>query len=121
MLLAEAEKASDCQKCGACCAAYRVTFHEDEVSDQPGGYVPAGLVEAWSGAVVMMRGTGRQPPRCVALRGEVGVGVTCAIYEFRPSPCREFAPLAALGWGDEACSDARRKHGLPPLVSRQPV
>lgn len=62
-----------------------------------------------------MRGTERQPPRCMALRGEVGGEVACSIYEFRPSACREFAPLAAVGRGDEACSEARRRHGLPLL------
>jgi hypothetical protein len=62
-----------------------------------------------------MRGTAAQPPRCVALRGEVGRAVSCLIYAQRPGPCREFAPLATVGRGDEACDDARRRHGLPPL------
>jgi Fe-S-cluster containining protein len=62
-----------------------------------------------------MRGTGNAPIRCVALRGTIGVSVSCAIYEFRPSACREFAPLAALGRGDEACNEARRRHGLADL------
>jgi len=62
-----------------------------------------------------MKGTGQFPIRCTALRGEIGREVGCAIYEFRPSPCREFAPLAAVGRGDDACNDARRRHGLSPL------
>jgi Fe-S-cluster containining protein len=53
--------------------------------------------------------------RCVALRGRIGEAVSCAIYEFRPVACRDFAPLAAVGNGDEACNDARRRHGLAPL------
>lgn len=104
-----------CTACGACCAVYRVTFHRHELDEVPGGRVPTGLTEAMSADIAGMRGTAAQPPRCVALRGEIGVSVTCAIYEFRPSPCREFAPLAAVGRGDEACNDARRRHGLPPL------
>jgi Fe-S-cluster containining protein len=51
----------------------------------------------------------------VALRGQIGAAVSCAIYEFRPGACRDFAPLAALGRGDEACNEARRRHQLPPL------
>lgn len=76
---------------------------------------------AWVDAVVpevaIMRGTDSQPPRCIALRGEIGSAVSCAIYEFRPSPCREFAPLAAVGKGDAACNAARRRHRLPELAN----
>lgn len=106
---------SPCQSCGACCASYRVSFSCQEVDDQPGGQVPAALVDRIGPRVVCMRGTAAAPVRCVALRGTPGAAVTCAIYEFRPSACREFAPLAALGRGDEACSEARRRHGLPEL------
>lgn len=106
---------SPCQTCGACCATYRVSFNCDEVDDVPGGQVPAGLTESYTAHSVCMRGTESQPPRCAALRGTIGVAVSCAIYESRPSPCREFAPLAAVGRGDDACNDARRRHRLPPL------
>jgi Fe-S-cluster containining protein len=82
----------------------------------PGGRVPAGLTEPITSHLACMRGTASQPSRCVALRGAVGAAVSCAIYEFRPAACREFAPLAALGRGDEACNEARRRHRLPPLV-----
>jgi Fe-S-cluster containining protein len=47
--------------------------------------------------------------------GQVGVKAGCGIYEWRPSPCREFGQLAPLGRGDEACARARARHGLPPL------
>lgn len=104
-----------CQSCGACCAAYRVSFHCGETDEFPGGVVPAGLTEPMTATTVCMRGTAAQPPRCVALHGTIGAAVSCAIYEYRPSACREFAPLAVLGRGDEACSEARRRHGLPPL------
>jgi Fe-S-cluster containining protein len=106
---------TDCQRCGACCATFRVLFHVEEVDDQPGGRVPAGLVEPLSGQLVCMRGTAAAPSRCVALRGCIGEAVSCVIYEFRPSACRDFAPLAAVGSGDEACDDARQRHGLLPL------
>lgn len=104
-----------CVSCGACCATYRVSFYCGEVDEFPGGVVPTGLVEMVTPTMACMKGTGSQPPRCVALRGKVGERASCAIYEFRPSPCREFAPFAAVGQGDDACNDARRRHGLPPL------
>jgi Fe-S-cluster containining protein len=81
----------------------------------PGGLVPAVLIEPVASQLVCMRGTANPPSRCVALCGNIGEGVSCAIYEFRPSACRDFAPLAALGHDDEACSEARRRHQLPPL------
>jgi len=107
-----------CQSCGACCATYRVSFHSGETDEFPGGQVPTGLTETVTATTACMRGTAAQPPRCIALRGKVGEAAACAIYEYRPSACREFAPLAALGRGDEACTDARRRHGLPALEVR---
>jgi len=104
---------SVCLSCGACCAAFRVCFPSDELRGPAA--VPAALTEEATGNVVCMRGTTHQPPRCVALRGEIGRRVHCFIHDLRPSVCRDFAPLAALGQGDAACSDARRRHGLPPL------
>jgi hypothetical protein len=77
--------------------------------------VPTGLAEEINATMACMRGTGSQPPRCMALRGEIGKSVSCAIYEWRPSACREFAPLASVGKGDDACTEARRRHGLPAL------
>ena len=46
---------------------------------------------AWfvSDTLRCMQGTQRVPPRCVALRGDIGREVLCAIYDFRPSPCRD--------------------------------
>jgi uncharacterized protein len=106
---------SPCQACGACCATYRVTLQHDEIDEVPGGRVPAGLVEPFTGQLMCMRGTADAPRRCSALRGRIGERVSCAIYEFRPAACREFAPLAAVGRGDEACGEARRLHHLPAL------
>ncbi|MCM2308045.1 MAG: YkgJ family cysteine cluster protein [Sulfuritalea sp.] len=106
---------SPCQSCGACCATYRVTLHSDEIDDMPGGRVPAGLTEPIGAQLACMRGKAGAPWRCIALRGRIGDAVSCAIYEFRPQACREFAPLAAVSRGDEACDDARRRHRLPPL------
>lgn len=96
--------------CGACCAAFRVSFHWME-SSEAGGRVPAHLTRAVPPHRVCMEGTQRTPVRCVALAGEVGGTVSCAIYADRPSPCREFE----RGPGNEACARARALHGLAPL------
>nr|WP_207185905.1 YkgJ family cysteine cluster protein [Rubrivivax gelatinosus] len=100
--------------CGACCASFRVDFDRDEWAGAGGG-VPETLADELTGRICRMRGTDRTPPRCAALVGRVGVQVSCAIHEWRPSPCREFGLRAALGIGDEACDAARRRHGLAPL------
>lgn len=104
-----------CTRCGACCAAFRVDFHPSELASATSGGVPDGLTVPVTAKLVRMRGTDAAPPRCVALEGRVGDSVRCRIYEGRPSPCRDFAPYAALGIGEDACDRARARHGLPPL------
>jgi hypothetical protein len=59
-----------------------------------------------------MRGTDHARPRCAALSGHIGERVGCGISEWRPNPCREFEE------GSDACEQARRRHGLPPLPTR---
>lgn len=106
-----------CTSCGACCATYPVIFSRLERDVESGGQVPTALTEIDPvfGRCAHMRGTRDHPRRCVALQGTIGIKVSCAIYERRPSPCREFAPEADLGKGDARCGDARRLHELPPL------
>jgi Fe-S-cluster containining protein len=108
--MTQIESANPCLRCGACCAAFRVDFHVSEAAPLAPWVVPV------TRTLVRMRGTDDAPPRCAALVGEIGGSVRCAVYSLRPSPCREFAPLAPLGVGDEACARARRRHGLPPLT-----
>ncbi len=105
-----------CLSCGACCAAFRVDFHCSDLAsaDHPG--VPPEMTVPLTATLVRMRGTDGGPPRCVALDGVVGSAVRCSIYERRPGPCRDFAPYAPLGMGDDACDSARRRHGLLPLA-----
>lgn len=98
-----------CQHCGACCAAYRVSFYWAETDAHPEGAVPHALTVAISPHHVAMRGTERAPARCAALDGEVGRSVACSIYAQRSSTCREF------GAGTQRCNEARARHGLPPL------
>ena len=99
---------SACTHCGACCASFRVDFAVYELDDM-GGQVPAGLAFEVYGSTCRMRGTDHVPIRCVALTGKLGEQVACGIYEWRPSPCREFEE------GSDACNKARLRHGLPPL------
>jgi Fe-S-cluster containining protein len=104
-----------CTACGACCASVRVDFARAEL-DEAGGCVPAGLAVDVNDTTCRMRGTDHAPPRCAALVGTVGVRAHCGIYEWRPSPCREFGLRAPLGIGDQACNRARARHGLLPLT-----
>jgi Fe-S-cluster containining protein len=104
-----------CLSCGACCASLRVDFAVEELQSK-GGTVPDGLALPLTASMARMRGTDHQPPRCAALTGTVGACVSCAIHEWRPSPCREFGLLAPLGRGEPACDAARARHGLAPLA-----
>jgi Fe-S-cluster containining protein len=103
-----------CTRCGACCASYRVDFARQELQSEMGP-VPDGLAVELNASLCRMRGTDHAAPRCAALSGQVGVRAICGIYEWRPSPCREFGIRAALGIGDEACNRARARHGLAAL------
>jgi len=97
-----------CLSCGACCASFRVDFAAEELQENGGG-VPDGLAVVVTGFTSRMRGTDHAQPRCAALTGTIGARAACGIYEWRPSPCREFE-----AWSD-ACNSSRRRHGLHPL------
>lgn len=115
-----------CTRCGACCTGFRVDFDRTELHSE-GGCVPDGLALHLTAGLCRLRGTDQALPRCAALVGAVGQQVRCAIHPCRPSPCRDFGPLAPFGIGDEACARARARHGLPPLplcgaaVGRSPL
>ncbi|WP_290871091.1 YkgJ family cysteine cluster protein [Aquabacterium sp.] len=96
----------DCQRCGACCAQFRVSFYWAEADDAPGGTVPVGLTETVSPHTRCMQGTWSSQPRCTALEGDVGRHVGCRIYDLRPTPCRQVTA------GDAQCLKARAAHGL---------
>ena len=104
-----------CRTCGACCAAFRVSFDVRELDSEPGGRVPAGLTDAETATLCRMRGTDHAPPRCIALTGTIGSAVACGIYPERPSPCREFGERVEIGVIEDACNRARLRHGLLPL------
>ena len=107
-------RSNPCLSCGACCASFRVDFSREEL-DESGGCVPSGLAVDVTDTTCRMRGTDHAQPRCAALVGQVGQTAHCGIYEWRPSPCREFGQLAPLGVPDDACTRARSRHGLPPI------
>lgn len=106
---AEADRghlADSCQRCGACCASFRVSFYwaEAEVLG-----IPQHDVEQLTPSMACLAGTNQAAPHCGALEGRVGEAVNCRIYASRPSPCRE------VQRGDAQCRRARLRHGLPPL------
>lgn len=106
--------ANPCVSCGACCASFRVDFHPAELAGGAfawGTGVPPAMTVPVTPQLLRMGGTDASPPRCVALAGEIGVGVACLIYAGRPSPCREFDT------SHDACARARSRHGLPPLLN----
>ncbi len=100
--------ANPCLSCGACCAYYRIIFHADEALA-----IPAEYLEQIQSGVSCMKGTNIYPPRCAALRGEVGEQVSCAIYENRPSTCREFNEYELDGTPNMRCFKLR---GITPPV-----
>lgn len=104
----------DCTKCGACCVN-----DSGAGSDTP--WIPvtsaerrrlpahsrklAVLNRPWSGDyAIQTKHNADGDCVCACLEGSVGTSVRCAIYEQRPSLCREFSPG---GWG---CLEARRDH-----------
>jgi len=105
-----------CLSCGACCAWFRVSFYWRECDDQCPGGVPAGLTEDLGPFRRVMKGTGRIPPRCIALEGEVGTSVYCSIYARRPGICREVEASYATGRPSEQCDKARLAFGMLPLT-----
>lgn len=106
-----------CQRCGACCASFRVAFHWSEAAPEAGGVTPAELTAPLDPHRVAMRGTFAQPVRCIALQGTVGAATGCAIYAQRPSPCRDLDASWEHGVHSPQCDRARARHGLAPLTA----
>ncbi len=107
-----------CLKCGVCCLHFRVSFYWAEADDAPGGWVPAALTQPLDPWRRCMKGTNGSLRRCVALEGTPGQAVCCAIYDRRPSPCREFPVYLAGGEPNPKCNELRARWGLPPLPRR---
>lgn len=102
--------------CGACCAAFRVSFYWAEADDGPNGWVPVSTTEPLTPTLRCMKGTNQKHPHCSQLLGDIPGGL-CQIYEYRPSPCRELEPYDKDGSPTAQCSKARALYNLPPLKS----
>lgn len=96
-----------CLSCGACCAAFRVSFYWAEAPE-----LDPAVTEQLTPHLSCMRGSNSKAPRCVALQGEIGVSTACSVYADRPPPCRE------VQVGDEKCQRARARHGLSALPAQ---
>jgi len=106
-----------CLACGACCAAFRVSFYWGETDAAIAGGVPAERTEKVSPFYAAMKGTNQPKPRCEALEGQVGCATSCAIHSLRPSPCRAFEASYFDGTTQNPrCDEARVRHGMVPLT-----
>jgi len=111
----------DCQTCGACCSFFARKegiidadtgvkddidlsyFVDEEIKFQwPDGDVETVHHEGFVMRTKALNGW----PACVALTGEVGVRVSCSVYDKRPSPCRTFEA------GSAACLHVRKWAGI---------
>jgi Fe-S-cluster containining protein len=109
-------ESNPCLSCGACCAHFRVSFYFGELAGEMGGWVPVELTSKVNDFRAAMKGTEAGHGRCVALRGEPGKGgVSCSIYQNRPTPCREFDAWLPDGKPNPDCQRLRAQLGLAPL------
>ncbi|MGV1097900.1 YkgJ family cysteine cluster protein [Thiovibrio sp. JS02] len=105
-----------CLSCGACCAFYRASFYWAEADDATFGGVPVELTRRMDDFRRAMLGHSGENPRCIALVGQIGEAVHCAIHARRASVCRDFQPSWLAGVGNERCDRARLAWGLAPLT-----
>lgn len=104
-----------CLACGACCAFFRASFYWAETSEFTAEGVPSELTKKLNDFYAVMKGTDIIPPRCIALKGEIGRYVYCEIYANRSSPCREFDPSWYNNTHSPRCDNARAVWRLEPL------
>lgn len=105
-----------CMSCGACCNYFKVQLHRYEcVSEEL--LVPEELtVPVLDSDKLVMKGTNKKDPRCIALKGIVGELVSCTIYHHRPLCCRDFKASYEDGLKDFRCDEARNAKGMKPLT-----
>lgn len=97
-----------CRNCAACCRFFRVSFYHGELDSQPGGTVPHALATPVTPHLACMKGTEHGGSRCVALTSDNG----CAIYERRPTTCREFLAFLPDGQPNPECRRLRKRLGI---------
>lgn len=90
----------DCRTCGACCRSpfAAVPVQQDDVIKN----VYPDALEIYNGKIYVKRFA----DKCSALIDSSDETCSCAVYEYRPRVCRDFAP------GGHACLDARKRLGL---------
>ena len=110
------ETYNPCLSCGACCAYFRASFYWAESDLAIPGGVPHQLTDHLMSHYLVMKGTDSRAPRCIALKGIIGLQVNCEIYERRSTVCRDFPPSWENGVWNERCDNARAKWGLRPLT-----
>ncbi|MFA5951388.1 MAG: YkgJ family cysteine cluster protein [Hyphomicrobium sp.] len=101
------ETISPCTTCGACCSYSSEWPRFSTESDAAIERLPQSRVDLRANR---MRCEG---DRCSALLGTVGVVTACSVYADRPEVCR------ACEVGDDACTMARTRWGLPILMTRE--
>jgi Fe-S-cluster containining protein len=104
-----------CQKCGACCSSFQVSFRSAEILEHSYN-VPGEYTVSISKDLFALRFENPGKPRCLALQGKIGHSVSCKIYENRPSPCRNFKASFEDGTKNNRCDQARARMGLPELT-----
>jgi len=105
-----------CLGCGACCAYYRASFYWAETEEFVPNGVPSHLTEKLNDFFIVMKGTNRPSPYCIALDGTIGCNAHCSIYAQRASVCRDFEPSWYAGQPNDRCDKARLIWGLAPLT-----
>ena len=114
---AKTEALHPCQKCGACCASFRVSFYWLAAEPSVTNAIPQNFIEDLDQNTRCMKGTSnKHQPKFIALSGRIGEMVNCVIYENRPSPCRNFKASFESGYQEPRCDEARAKHGLKPIL-----
>ncbi len=116
-----APESNPCLSCGICCTHFRISFYHGEIDDMPSGFVPSDMAEQLTPFRACMKGTNQIERRCIALAGTPGIRTFCTIYEYRPSPCREFEVWDAAGVPNERCQQLRGAHGLSLLPMRTSI
>jgi len=104
-----------CLECGACCAFFRASFYWGESNEALENGVPIELTGKLNDFRLVMLGTNRENPWCIALKGIIGKSVFCSIHPQRASVCRDFIPSWENGQPNERCDQARARWGLAPL------
>ncbi len=106
----------DCQNCGACCcntdanraedyADYVLVGARSPLTRHPSLLRKLTVLNQKGERHLRLKGAAQ---RCAALSGELGVRVSCTIYELRPAGCRRVEP------GSKECRRDRRERGIDP-------